>query len=104
MKKFKRTLLFIRDNYINISLILFSLIMIIFVILKLEDNVKFNKQEKEYYKNYYLEKGRAIGRNSMLEYLHNNNELKDDTVNIDIQELIKIEEKNQKKMLNRKED
>lgn len=98
MKKFKRILLFIQDNYISLSLILFSLIMMIFVIPKLENNIN------KYHKNYYLEKGRIIGRNSMLEYLHNNNKLKNDTLNIDIQKLLKIEEKNQENLLNKKED
>jgi hypothetical protein len=67
------------------------------------DNIKFDKFEKEYYKEFYIEKGRIIGRNAMFQYLHEVNELNDTSININIKMLDSIENKIENKLLkNRK--
>lgn len=72
------------------------------MINNINNNVDFDKSEKEYFKNYYLEMGKNIGRNGMMKYLHEANEL-DSNVIIDDSKLMKIEDEIENRILNKKE-
>jgi hypothetical protein len=96
----KKVIQFIQNNILLIIINIICIFVLIFIIPKLEDNVEFDQQEKEYYKNYYLERGKSIGRNAMIKYLHEANEL-DSNVIIDVKKLLKIEKNIENKTLNK---
>lgn len=93
-------------NYKEIfKLSLVLLIFLIIIIISFSDNnTKFDNDELEYYKTYYFEKGKTVGRNAMLEYLHKTNELKDTStsINLDINQYMKIEERYKDSILHNK--
>lgn len=85
---------------------IFSLLVIIFVIPRLEDNMNrtdFSKQELEtIYKDYYFNKGKTIGRKAMLRYLYEKGQLKD-SITIEMSVQLEIEDSLQKKILKQDE-
>ena len=99
----RRLLKFFDDPVNSIFLIVVLLIVALtslFIIFG--NNTDFNKTELEYYKTYYFENGKVVGRNAMLEYLHKTGELKDTSINLDINQYMKIEERIEDSILHNK--
>lgn len=79
-----------------------SFFLVIIIISFSNNNTDFDKDELNYYKTYYFEKGKAVGRNAMLEYLRETGELKDTTINLNINQYMKIEERYKDSILHNK--
>jgi hypothetical protein len=79
-----------------------SFFLVIIIISFTDNNTDFDKDELKYYKTYYFEKGKTVGRNAMLEYLRKTGELKDTTINLNINQYIKIEERYKDSILHNK--
>jgi len=97
----KKIIQFLKNYHLQILMSVFVIGIGILALFDMNDNVKFDEMEKEYYKNYYLRMGKNIGRNAMIKYLHETNEL-DSNVTINIKKLLKIEKNIENKKLKKR--